>query len=218
MTRQNNRTQMTRPFAPQPDNTTKYVVGSIEWIVEKRLQNPIIRKDTDSYWNSLSGEEQLKLTTILHQMKSPCQKLRKNRKLVSDITRWTNGNNWMMIEGGEHDKMWVNPRYSSTIFESGKLPDITNNCDIYFPLGSSLSDPEGIACYYEVGTGGATYSVKPNKWIEATTLPYHRRRRQQLRRRKRKRYLRQQGLDTLGEDVRAENFIAKTVRKMRNNN
>ena len=171
------------------------VPGSFEWVLDQRLRSPPTLKDTESYWRSLTPEEQDNLTEILRSRKGPNIALRENAALVSNLNRWTNGNGWMMIEGGEHNGQWVNPRYPSTTFQSGQIPDFANNTHIYFPIGNSLTDPEGIACHYEVLHAGTTASIKPNKWHEATTLRYHRRRRQHARRRAQKRRLRRQGLD-----------------------
>ena len=209
------------PMRPLPREKDEYLSnppGSLGWFLEKRLRNQPIRFDTSSYWNSLDAEEQEKLTKILRDMKSPNQKVRQNHENVKNINAWTNGNNWMMIEGGEHNEQWVNPRYPTITFQSGKLFDITNNDYIYFPIGNSLTDPEGVACHYEVSNGGTKCTILPNKWTPATSLRYHRRKYAHARRRDRKKYLRQQGLDDLAENTDAENFIAKTVKKMKRGN
>ena len=209
------------PMRPLPREKDEYHLnppGSMGWLLEKRLRNPPIRFDTSSYWNSMNGEEQEKLTKILRDMKSPNQKLRQNRETVKNITAWTNGNNWMMIEGGEHNGKWVNPRYPTATFQSGKLFDISNNAYIYFPIGNSLTDPEGVACHYDVSVAGTRYTIMPNKWTAASSLRYHRRKYEHARRRERNKYLREQGLDDLAENTNAANFIVKSVKKMKRGN
>ena len=48
---------------------TAGVPGSFDWAVEQRLRSPPTLKDTESYWSSLTDEEQEKLTAILTSMK-----------------------------------------------------------------------------------------------------------------------------------------------------
>ena len=209
------------PMRPLPREKDEYLLhppGSMGWLLEKRLRNPPIRFDTSSYWNSLNGEEQEKLTKIIQDMKPPNQKLQRNRETIKNIIAWTNSNNWMMIEGGEHNGKWVNPRYPTTTFQSGKLFDITNNANIYFPIGNSLTDPEGVACHYEVSCGGELCTILPNRWTSASSLRYHRRKYEHARRRDRKKYLYEQGLDDLAENTDAANFIVKSVKRMKRGN
>lgn len=204
-----------RSQQPSENHCTNCIPGSFDWLLEQRLRSPIIPKNTESYWSSLTGDEQMKLTQILRDMKGPSARIRKNTDLIRDITQWTIGNNWMMVEGGEHDGKWVNPRYPSEIFESGRLPDLSNNNYTYFPLANSLTDPVGIACHFEINAGGTQCYARPNKWTEAATLRYHRRARQHASRRKHKQYLRRQGYDNLAKSTKSADFIARTVKKMK---
>ena len=204
-----------RPTPPEKNEFPQHPPGSPGWVLEKMLTLPSLRTDPNSYWNSLSGEEQEKLTKVLQDMKSPSQELQRNRASVKHIRNWVTGNNWMMIEGGEHDGKWVNPRYPTTTFQTGRMNDMNNHSHVYFPIANSLTDPEGIACHYEMNAGGISYSIMPNKWISASTLRYHRRKQQHRRRRQRKKYMREQGLEEL-EDTAAHpsNFIVKTMKRL----
>ena len=204
-----------RSQQPSENHCTNCIPGSVEWALEQRLRSPIIPKDTESYWSSLTGEEQENLTKILRDMKGPSARIRKNTELIRDITGWTIGNEWMMVEGGEHDGKWVNPRYPSEIFETGRLMDLSNNRHIYFPLANSLTDPEGVACHFEINAGGTQCYARHNKWTEAATLHYHRRARQRARRHQHKQYLRRQGYDNLAKSTKSTDFIAQTVKKMK---
>jgi len=171
------------------------IPGTFEWLLEQKLRSPPTLKDTGTYWSSLTSAEQDNLTHILRGMKGPDLTINANSNLVHNLNRWTDGNEWMMIEGGEHNGRWVNPRYPSTTYGSGRLKNIADNNYTYFPIGNSHTDPDGIACHYEINSAGTGYTVSPNKWSEAKNFRYYRRRRQWRHRRAQKRVQKRQGIE-----------------------
>jgi hypothetical protein len=183
-----------------PNPYLNHPVGSYGWTLQQQLRSPMLTFDTNAYWNLLSPEEKAKLTQVLYDMKMPNFKFQKNKDKIRHIKNWTTGNDWMMIDGGEHDGKWVNPKYASEIFESGNIYDMRNETYIYFPIGNSLTDPLGIACHYETFCGGAQKDVFPNRWTPAASLRYHRRAYERKQRRKEKKKLQLHGL----EDIAAE--------------
>jgi hypothetical protein len=186
----------------RPDATSLalFPPGCNEWAMQKRLANSSFvsnaHRDPEAYWENLSEEEREKLTAHLATRRLPNIKNKANQALVFNISNWTNGNGWMMVDGGEHDGKWVNPKYNDIVFLTGRLYDNVLEENVYFPLGDSSNDPLGLACHYEISVGADYMFIQPNKWTSMGDTRQYRRKRARKRKKARKKYLRRIGMDT----------------------
>jgi len=150
---------------PREDLATRephQIVGTTEW-AEVRQRVAIL--EGRSYTDLSTGN-----TTLRKLSQGPHNAEGASEVLIDKILEFVEYGEWAQIEGGEHDKRWINTRhYPNQIFETGQIKEAKTDEIYYFPLAATDDDPKGMAMHYEISAGGGTYTVEPNIWRLAST-------------------------------------------------
>ena len=137
-----------------------YIVGTKEWAKFKdphAIQKTITR-------NSIYRRKNKNRPRLTHT------EIAKNSKLIDLILNFTYDNDWVQIEGGEHDKKWINSKYyKNKLFKSGKITELATGEVHYFPLADTFDDTVGITMRYQISNSGLSCTVVPNSWNEVSS-------------------------------------------------
>ena len=137
------------------------IVGTTEWAEVKRR---VAILEGRSHTDISTGITRNELSRESHKNDGA------SGVLIDKILEFVEFGEWAQIEGGEHDKRWVNTRhYPNRIFDTGRIKEAKTGEIHYFPLAATDDDPKGMAMHYEVAGGGGTYTVEPNIWRTAST-------------------------------------------------
>ena len=139
-----------------------YIVGTKEWVKFRdphTIQKSITRNSIYSSKNKNKTRPRLCYADI-----------EKNSRLIDRILDFTYKNDWVQIDGGEHDKKWINSKYyKNKIFDSGKITELATGEVHYFPIGDTFDDEVGITMRYQISNGGLSCTVVPNSWNEVSS-------------------------------------------------
>ena len=154
------------------------IVGTNEW-VEFRNRKAFLEGRSNNPCTSHESQNGRKLTKQKKETGSSTQ-------FIDKILLYIDACEWAQIDGGEHDKRWVNPRYyPSRIFETGRITEAITQEYHYFPVASTDDDPEGLAFHHVVSTDGRSHTIEPNSWKLYQTYAQRRRNSRQRRERQR---------------------------------
>jgi len=183
MPRRNNRNQsLASRLASIPrvnlvDREPHQIVGTSEW-AEVRARKAFLEGRSSS--SCISPETRGRSLTKMKQRTGA------STQFIDKVLQYVDAGEWAQIEGGEHDKRWVNPKYyPSRIFETGRIKEANTQEYHYFPVSSTEDDPKGLALHHVVSGGGRSYTIEPNSWKLYET--YVQRKRDSRQRRQRQR-------------------------------
>jgi|SaaInlStandDraft_1057018.scaffolds.fasta_scaffold49149_2 ubiquitin-large subunit ribosomal protein L40e len=149
-------------------NYTGMLVGSKDWVRQKNREfgKPIF--DTQAYLDSVDEATRNDLFDNTKQIRTKSAdaliEQHKNEIFIDRMAEHINFNQWMQINGSEHDGKWINPTYPNKIFSCGKIYDITNQEMFYFPVTSD-DDPDGLGFMVKTSCAGKKQVISPNIWI-----------------------------------------------------
>ena len=145
------------------------IVGTNEWVARRNLESYL-----ETGKRSVSGPTRNSIygTTSRRRRKKrgPSQdEILRNELLIDNILNFTYKNGWQQIEGGVHDKKWVNTRhYPEKIFNTSSIKEYSTGETHYFPVAGTENDPVGVAFDYHGLGNGQHFYIRPNKWDDMT--------------------------------------------------
>ncbi len=145
-----------------PTIRNPYIVGTKEWA---RFRDPDTNMEIVSRNKIYSSKNKNNSSRRLNYAD-----IDKNSNLIDLILNFTYNNDWVQIDGGEHDKKWINSKYyKNKIFNSGKIIELATGETHYFPLSDTFDDQVGITMRYQISNGGLSYTVIPNSWNQVSS-------------------------------------------------
>jgi len=144
------------------------IVGTNEWVARRNLES-YLQTGRQSVpgptRNSIYGT-----TSRRRKKRGPSKdQIIRNEQLIDDILNFTYKNGWQQIEGGVHDKRWVNTRhYPEKIFNTSSIKEYSTGETHYFPVAGTENDPVGVAFNYHGLGNGQHFYIRPNKWDDLT--------------------------------------------------
>jgi len=162
MPRRNNRNQSLAarlasiPRVNLADREPHQIVGTSEW-AEVRARKAFLEGRSSCL--CISPETRGRPLTKMKQQTGA------STHFIDKMLQYIDAGEWAQIEGGEHDKRWVNPKhYPSRIFETGRIKEADTQEYHYFPVSSTDDDPKGLALHHVVSAGGRSFTIEPNTW------------------------------------------------------
>ena len=146
------------------DRNPVNIVGTTEWAARRNVES-YLQTGRQSVpgptRNSIYGT-----TSRRRKKRGPSQdQILRNELLIDDILNFTYKNGWQQIEGGVHDKKWVNTRhYPEKIFNTSSIKEYSTGETHYFPVAGTENDPVGVAFNYHGLGNGQHFYIRPNKW------------------------------------------------------
>ena len=139
------------------DREPHQIVGSNEWAALKRRVAILEGRSCTSENSTGTTRNELPYRTR--------EDMGASTECIDQILEFVEFGDWAQIEGGEHDKRWVNTRhYPNRIFETGLIKEAGTGEVHYFPIASTDDDLKGKALHYEISAGGSGYTIQPNIW------------------------------------------------------
>ncbi len=144
------------------------IVGTNEWVARRNLES-YLQTGRQSVpgptRNSIYGT-----TSRRRKKRGPSKnQIVRNEQLIDNILNFTYKNGWQQIEGGVHDKRWVNTRhYPEKIFNTSSIKEYSTGETHYFPVAGTENDPAGVAFNYHGLGNGQHFYIRPNKWDDLT--------------------------------------------------
>jgi hypothetical protein len=144
------------------------IVGTNEWVARRNLES-YLQTGRQSVpgptRNSIYGT-----TSRRRKKRGPSEnQIVRNEQLIDNILNFTYKNGWQQIEGGVHDKRWVNTRhYPEKIFNTSSIKEYSTGETHYFPVAGTENDPAGVAFNYHGLGNGQHFYIRPNKWDDLT--------------------------------------------------
>ena len=150
-------------------NYSGMVVGGDEWVTQKNIENFTPPFDTEAYLDRMSLDEKMATIEAASEVSSkPFEKIsreERNTRLIDDICEKIYDSEWIQIEGGEHDKKWINKQYNETLFPTGRVFDIVEKEWCNFPVTDTINDPLGLGFGFTVSCAGLNYNVVSGHWV-----------------------------------------------------
>ena len=150
-------------------NYSGMIVGGDEWMAQKNIENFTHPFDTEAYLDRLSLDEKMATIKAASEVSSkPFEKIsqeKRNADLIDDICEKIYDSEWIQIEGGEHDKKWINKQYNESVFPTGRVYDIAEKEWFYFPVTDTTNDPLGLGFGFIVSCAGSNYSIESRHWV-----------------------------------------------------
>ncbi len=146
------------------DRNPVNIVGTTEWAARRNVES-YLQTGRQSVpgptRNSIYGT-----TSRRRKKRGPSQdQILRNELLIDNILNFTYKNGWQQIEGGVHDKKWVNTRhYPEKIFNTSSIKEYSTGETHYFPVAGTENDPVGVAFNYHGLGNGQHFYIRPNKW------------------------------------------------------
>ncbi len=144
------------------------IVGTNEWVARRNLES-YLQTGRQSVpgptRNSIYGT-----TSRRRKKRGPSEnQIVRNEQLIDNILNFTYKNGWQQIEGGVHDRRWVNTRhYPEKIFNTSSIKEYSTGETHYFPVAGTENDPAGVAFNYHGLGNGQHFYIRPNKWDDLT--------------------------------------------------
>ena len=150
-------------------NYSGMVVGGDKWLKQKNIENFTPPFDTEAYLDRMSLDEKMATIEAASEVSSkPFEKIsreERNTRLIDDICEKIYDSEWIQIEGGEHDKKWINKQYNETLFPTGRVFDIVEKEWCNFPVTDTINDPLGLGFGFTVSCAGLNYNVVSRHWV-----------------------------------------------------
>ena len=146
------------------DRNPVNIVGTTEWAARRNVES-YLQTGRQSVpgptRNSIYGT-----TSRRRKKRGPSQdQILRNELLIDNILNFTYKDGWQQIEGGVHDKKWVNTRhYPEKIFNTSSIKEYSTGETHYFPVAGTENDPVGVAFNYHGLGNGQHFYIRPNKW------------------------------------------------------
>lgn len=140
------------------------IVGTNEWVARRNLES-YLQTGRQSVpgptRNSIYGT-----TSRRRKKRGPSEnQIVRNEQLIDNILNFTYKNGWQQIEGGVHDKRWVNTRhYPEKIFNTSSIKEYSTGETHYFPVAGTENDPVGVAFNYHGLGNGQHFYIRSNRW------------------------------------------------------
>ena len=140
------------------------IVGTNEWVARRNLES-YLQTGRQSVpgptRNSIYGT-----TSRRRKKRGPSEnQIVRNEQLIDNILNFTYKNGWQQIEGGVHDKRWVNTRhYPEKIFNTSSIKEYSTGETHYFPVAGTENDPAGVAFNYHGLGNGQHFYIRSNRW------------------------------------------------------
>ena len=140
------------------------IVGTNEWVARRNLES-FLQTGRQSVpgptRNSIYGT-----TSRRRKKRGPSEnQIVRNEQLIDNILNFTYKNGWQQIEGGVHDKRWVNTRhYPEKIFNTSSIKEYSTGETHYFPVAGTENDPVGVAFNYHGLGNGQHFYIRSNRW------------------------------------------------------
>ena len=140
------------------------IVGTNEWVARRNLES-YLQTGRQSVpgptRNSIYGT-----TSRRRKKRGPSEnQIVRNEQLIDNILNFTYKNGWQQIEGGVHDKRWVNTRhYPEKIFNTSSFKEYSTGETHYFPVAGTEHAPVGVAVSCHGRGNGQPFYIRSNRW------------------------------------------------------